>query len=91
MSDRPVIAVTRTSLARGIAYGVPLPDFDYARGAMAPVLASLIILAGLAVFAWILSYRVRPLFFGRRGYGLSFQRSIGPYSSRKYSRRASAT
>ena len=33
---------------------------------MAPVLASLIILAGLAVFAWILSYRVRPLFFGRR-------------------------
>ena len=33
---------------------------------MAPVLASLIILAGLAVFAWILSYRVRPLFFGRK-------------------------
>ena len=33
---------------------------------MAPVLASLIILAGLSVFAWILSYRVRPLFFGRR-------------------------
>src|SRR3954453_426586 len=34
--------------------------------AMAPVLASLIILAGLAVFAWIISYRVRPLLFGRK-------------------------
>jgi Fe-S oxidoreductase len=32
---------------------------------MAPVLASLIILAGLAVFAWIISYRVRPLLFAR--------------------------
>jgi Fe-S oxidoreductase len=33
---------------------------------MAPVLASLIILAGLAVFAFIISYRVRPLLFGRK-------------------------
>src|SRR5260370_1523765 len=32
---------------------------------MAPVLASLIILAGLAVFAWVISYRVRPLLFAR--------------------------
>ena len=33
---------------------------------MAPVLASLIILAGLSLFAWILSYRVRPLLFARK-------------------------
>ena len=33
---------------------------------MAPVLASLIILAGFSVFAWIMSYRLRPLFFGRK-------------------------
>src|SRR5713101_9456001 len=32
---------------------------------MAPVLASLIILAGLTVFAWVISYRVRPLLFAR--------------------------
>ncbi|MCA1829651.1 MAG: (Fe-S)-binding protein [Myxococcales bacterium] len=32
---------------------------------MAPVLASLIILAGLAVFAWIISFRIRPLLFAR--------------------------
>src|SRR4051812_1458961 len=34
--------------------------------AMAPVLASLIILVGLGVFAWIISYRVRPLLFSRK-------------------------
>jgi Fe-S oxidoreductase len=33
---------------------------------MAPVLASLIILAGLAFFAWTMSYRIRPLLFSRK-------------------------
>ncbi|HET9752519.1 MAG TPA: (Fe-S)-binding protein [Myxococcales bacterium] len=33
---------------------------------MAPVLASLIILAGLSLFAWIISFRVRPLLFARK-------------------------
>src|SRR3954462_3334287 len=33
---------------------------------MAPVLASLIILAGLALFAWTMSYRIRPLLFSRK-------------------------
>jgi Fe-S oxidoreductase len=33
---------------------------------MAPVLASLIILAGLAFFAWTISYRIRPLLFARK-------------------------
>src|SRR5882762_2702004 len=33
---------------------------------MAPLLASLIILAGLAVFAWTMSYRIRPLLFARK-------------------------
>src|SRR5256885_14700086 len=33
---------------------------------MAPVLATLIILAGLAIFTWIISYRVRPLLFARK-------------------------
>src|SRR5260370_24958144 len=32
---------------------------------MAPVLAALIILAGLAVFLWTLSFRIRPLLFAR--------------------------
>ena len=32
---------------------------------MAPVLATLIIVAGLSIFAWIMSYRVRPLLFAR--------------------------
>src|SRR5438067_2446188 len=32
---------------------------------MAPVLATLLIVAGLSVFAWILSFRVRPLLFAR--------------------------
>ncbi len=32
---------------------------------MAPVLATLIILTGLAVFAWIISDRIRPLLFAR--------------------------
>src|SRR5437588_7782765 len=33
--------------------------------AMAPALATLIIVAGLSLFAWIISYRVRPLLFAR--------------------------
>jgi Fe-S oxidoreductase len=33
---------------------------------MAPVIASLIILAGLAFFAWTISYRIRPLLFARK-------------------------
>src|SRR5438270_9074245 len=32
---------------------------------MAPALASLIILAGLAIFTWVISFRVRPLLFAR--------------------------
>ncbi len=32
---------------------------------MAPVLASLIIVAGFALFAWVISFRVRPLLFAR--------------------------
>jgi Fe-S oxidoreductase len=32
---------------------------------MAPVLATLLIVAGLSVFAWIISYRIRPLLFAR--------------------------
>src|SRR3989454_1258488 len=32
---------------------------------MAPALATLIIVAGLSLFAWIISYRVRPLLFAR--------------------------
>src|SRR3954469_12136066 len=32
---------------------------------MAPVLASLIILAGLAIFFWVMSFRIRPLLFAR--------------------------
>ncbi len=33
---------------------------------MAPVLASLLILAGLGFFLWTLSYRIRPLLFARK-------------------------
>src|SRR5437868_1731125 len=33
---------------------------------MAPALATLIIVAGLSLFAWIISYRVRPLLFARK-------------------------
>src|SRR5256886_17605925 len=33
---------------------------------MAPVLATLIILAGLALFLWTLSFRIRPLLFARK-------------------------
>src|SRR5436190_1340317 len=33
---------------------------------MAPVLATLIILAGLSVFAWLISSRIRPLLFARK-------------------------
>src|SRR5258705_6426816 len=36
------------------------------RPAMAPVLATLIILTGLIVFAWIISSRIRPLLFARK-------------------------
>ena len=32
---------------------------------MAPVLATLLIVAGLSVFAWIISFRIRPLLFAR--------------------------
>ena len=32
---------------------------------MAPVFASLIILAGLALFGWVISFRIRPLLFAR--------------------------
>src|SRR5438067_10139001 len=32
---------------------------------MAPVPASLIILAGLAIFTWVISFRIRPLLFAR--------------------------
>src|SRR4030081_1248439 len=46
--------------------GTAARDLVYARGAMAPVLASSIILAGLALFAWVISSRVRPLLFGRK-------------------------
>jgi Fe-S oxidoreductase len=34
-------------------------------GVMAPVLATLLIVAGLSVFAWVLSFRIRPLLFAR--------------------------
>src|SRR2546422_7871872 len=33
---------------------------------MAPALATLLILAGLALFAWTMSYRIRPLLFARK-------------------------
>ncbi|MFL5411759.1 MAG: (Fe-S)-binding protein [Myxococcales bacterium] len=33
---------------------------------MAPLLATVIILTGLAIFAWTISYRIRPLLFARR-------------------------
>src|SRR6266446_4694797 len=36
------------------------------RGAMAPLLATLIIAAGLAIFLWTMSYRLRPLLFARK-------------------------
>src|SRR5882762_3194810 len=35
------------------------------RPLMAPLLATIIILAGLALFVWTISYRVRPLLFAR--------------------------
>src|SRR5437588_469629 len=38
----------------------------YAPRPMAPVLASLIIVAGLAVFLYVISYRIRPLLFARK-------------------------
>ena len=36
------------------------------RPAMAPILATLIIAAGLALFFWTISYRIRPLLFARK-------------------------
>ena len=36
------------------------------RAAMAPILATLIIAAGLALFFWTISYRIRPLLFARK-------------------------
>src|SRR5713226_7016846 len=36
------------------------------RAAMAPILATLIIAAGLALFFWTMSYRIRPLLFARK-------------------------
>lgn len=33
---------------------------------MAPILASILILAGLGMFAWTMSFRIRPLLFSRR-------------------------
>jgi len=36
------------------------------RAAMAPILATLIIAAGLALFSWTMSYRIRPLLFARK-------------------------
>src|SRR3954468_16065081 len=38
----------------------------YAAQSMAPLLATVIILTGLAIFAWTISYRIRPLLFSRR-------------------------
>ncbi|MFL5312632.1 MAG: (Fe-S)-binding protein [Myxococcales bacterium] len=38
----------------------------YAPAAMAPILATLIIAAGLALFLWTISYRIRPLLFARK-------------------------
>ena len=32
---------------------------------MAPLLATVLILAGLAIFVWTISYRIRPLLFAR--------------------------
>src|SRR5256885_8352295 len=38
----------------------------YAPPPMAPILATLIIAAGLALFSWTMSYRIRPLLFARK-------------------------
>jgi Fe-S oxidoreductase/nitrate reductase gamma subunit len=38
----------------------------YAARAMAPIPATLIIAAGLALFLWTISYRIRPLLFARK-------------------------
>src|SRR5437879_13107179 len=38
----------------------------YDRRPMAPILATLIIAAGLVLFLWTISYRIRPLFFARK-------------------------
>src|SRR5207253_1893070 len=38
----------------------------YAAGSMAPIVATVIIAAGLALFLWTMSYRIRPLLFARK-------------------------
>src|SRR5207245_5014711 len=35
-------------------------------GSMAPIVATVIIAAGLAIFLWTMSYRLRPLLFARK-------------------------
>jgi len=36
------------------------------RAAMAPIVATIIIVAGIALFLWTISYRIRPLLFARK-------------------------
>src|SRR5438067_6914359 len=36
------------------------------RPAMAPIVATIIIVAGIALFLWTISYRIRPLLFARK-------------------------
>src|ERR671924_578027 len=36
------------------------------RGDMAPIVATIIIVAGIALFAWTMAYRIRPLLFARK-------------------------
>src|SRR3954465_14492940 len=64
--QRPAFVASPSPLRVFRLPGAHLLRFDYAPRAMAPVLATLIILAGLGLFAWIISYRVRPLLFARR-------------------------
>src|SRR6202521_1349441 len=68
--DRQVLARARRRLALAhdsLTAGAiaARPHRRYGAPAMAPLLATVFILAGLAVFAWTISYRIRPLLFGR--------------------------
>src|SRR3982074_1673024 len=36
------------------------------RPAMAPIIATIIIVAGISLFLWTISYRIRPLLFARK-------------------------
>ena len=36
------------------------------RADMAPIVATIIIVAGIALFTWTISYRIRPLLFARK-------------------------